>query len=170
MFDIILPSPFVLGVKDPEDGRLGCAIEAVFPSLDDYITMVWNEMPIYLSCRYDVSIVTNDIVRIVNELLKGYDVDFQNSWPSNTFYAIWNIVSCGEKVTIVADWINVFGDEDALNEKNEVAIDKKELIHKLCIILNFVSQGVDKVGYTTNELEDYHNLLDVLIRARGFSN
>ncbi len=124
MFDILLPFPYSLGVKDEADLSLGGAIESVFPSLDDYVIMVWNETPIYLSCRYDVSIIINDIVYIIDELLKKENFSFKNTWPSNTFYTLWKITSIESEVSVVADWFNISGDEDALNKKNRIVVAK----------------------------------------------
>ena len=161
MFDVTIPSHIKLGIRDIEDTSLSGAIEASFISLDDYVIMVWNGIAIYLSCRYDISVIMRDLLSLASNLTNNVN-EFEVHWTSTDFFAIWKIYTYGDDISVFSEWYVASNKtrfiQDELNKSNKLVISRKEFANKICTILRFVKNALEQVGHDKRSLSDYHEL------------
>lgn len=129
VFFIQISNPKYLDDTKTESSTIAEFLEEIVPLQTESCIMAWNGSYIPLSYKYDISIIFDDIVFIVKEILRSEAGVINIDWPSNTFFARWNISWHDEMVEITAKWINIAGDiEHILNKKNKIKMNKIDFL------------------------------------------
>ncbi len=123
-----------------DDQNIEEAIETVFPLNNENFYLVWNHIHIPLSYKYDASVMFNDIIFMVEELINKESGEFEIYWSSNTFACKWNFRYIEDELTIRAEWDAVMGKlVDVLSSCNTISISKKKFVAEWkCIILKIL--------------------------------
>ncbi len=162
MFDIQISNPKSLRFRNPDDKNLDEAIESIFPLANEFAFIIWNYIFIPLSYKYDISVMTKDIIRLLKIFRTSKEGSEKINWPSNTFSSIWEIEFNAETIAINATWHNVLGKvTDLLNAFHKVELPRKEFIQKWMPLLLFIQRRLEEAGYNAANLEDFHELNDL---------
>jgi hypothetical protein len=157
MIKIQISNPRLLGIKDDNDSNIEDAIETIFPSNTEYAFLIWNNIFIPLSYKYDISKMINDFI-FLEKFIDSNEEEINIYWASNTFSSIWKLQKKQNMIKIQSKWNCVLGSLiDLLNTKSEIVVDSKQLNMELYKMLKFIKLSLDKCNYN-NKLIDYFEL------------
>ncbi len=167
-FVIQASNPSALRVHDPDDEGLSDAIQTVFPLDTERAILAWNRICVPWSYKYDVSLLADDILDLLEIMLDDDAGDRVVEWPSNTFAATWSVVWDAERTTVHAKWSCVTGGLEALlGSRDSVTIPKREFLSEWKSLLGVVERALDRAGYTEEELHGLGRIRRVLARLPG---
>jgi len=147
-FTIQASNPRQLAEFDSNDTNLSDAVQTVFPLDAECALLVWNWLYVPLTYKYDLSMMIDDIVGLVDAMLEEPSGHRTIQWPSNTFAATWKI-KWGSGVTEVeAEWISVVGETEALlTAKPKVILDSSGFIGEWRRPLEVILAALTSAGY-----------------------
>ncbi|MGO4373630.1 hypothetical protein AB4Z21_23275 [Paenibacillus sp. MCAF20] len=87
-----------------EADTLSDAVENSFPLLTESAIIFWNNVPIFLSYKYDVCLMIDDILDILEALRTKEFGSKDVHWVSNTFPHIWHFKWISGQLRISAEW------------------------------------------------------------------
>src|SRR5437016_710667 len=93
---------------------LAAAIQAVFRLDSEDAILFWNWVPVRISYKYDLSVMIDDLLTLLNDLLSVPGGRRSVYWGSNTFQAEWHLVWADGRVAITAQWESVAGNYEEL--------------------------------------------------------
>jgi hypothetical protein len=148
------PEPFVcLAGNAP---RLADAIELGFPMEADNAVVVWNDLSIPLNYKYDLSVILDDVLDILNHCLE--DKKIKTWFASNTFTAQWTVDTHDEIVEVQSDWRAVISkNTNQLNQVPSISVPKMYFLKQWSGLLETALAGVQR---TILVIEDTQSLRD----------
>lgn len=161
MFFIIQAScPRFTGVFNSEAESLSDAIESSFPLLTENLVMVWNYIPILLSYKYDISIMIDDILDVL-EVLRVEDSGTKTiHWASNTFAHIWYLSWESTQLVIKAAWGSESGGiGEILENSGNITLTKQSFSSEWKKVLQNLITALNGSGYSDNELSGMARLV-----------
>lgn len=163
IFAIQISNPIYSNSVDNHYDMIGELLEDVFFLNTEQCIMYWNHICIPLSYKYDISIILDDIIFMIEELSKATDGHLEIDWPSNTFSAKWRISWVNENIKIISEWYCIVGNiENELNKVNNINIKKSKFLAEW-------KKLIEKIIEVTNETNypDKDNILFDLYRVNG---
>jgi hypothetical protein len=161
MFDIQISNPTSIEIRDRDDNNINEAIQSIFPMENEDCIIIWNNLFIPVSYKYDISFMINDIIKIVNFIKEGEGL-LEINWASNTFAASWKIGCTSQSIKIESTWDCVGGmSEDLLNENSTLEVEKEVFVKRWKALLFFVKGKLAKAGYNSNNLVDFYELENI---------
>src|SRR5438067_2089483 len=152
-FVIQASNPRALVCFDADDASLSDAIQTVFPLEAEYALLTWNWIYVPLSYKYDLSLMVDDIIALVEAMTSEEGGHKSIRWPSNTFAATWNIDWKGGEATITATWECVIGStEGLLNSRPIVVVGFRDFVREWRRPLEVVTSALESAGYTAQAL------------------
>ncbi len=119
-FHIQVSNPSVTEQVNEDDETIGEAIESIFPLDTEHAFISWNGIYIPVSYKYDLSLMYDDIVQMIEALLDSPDGELRIQWPSNTFAAVWNIKWAKGQMKLNAEWRQLLGSTERLLDGSEI--------------------------------------------------
>lgn len=142
MFKIKIESRGLLN-RDLEDSSFSEAIQSIY-DFNDNVIIVWNGEEIPISKKMDISDSWNDILNMIANLKKGIP-NFKFEWPSQTFFAIWEIYSINDvDLKIKPIW------SQKIN--SILCIKRETFIKEWEKVIRIIKQDLEKQGYKLEEL------------------
>jgi hypothetical protein len=135
----------------PNDSSLGEAIETIFPLCTEFALLVWNDVYVPLTYKYDISLMINDIIAMLGFVAARDEGSITVFWPSNTFRTRWILTWSATDLAITTTWESVIGGtESMLNKVASLDLDKntfllgwKPLLYKIKESILITSGTVD---------------------------
>jgi hypothetical protein len=163
MFKIQISNPISLSVHTTESMNLEDAIELVFPLETEFLILIWNNIFIPLTYKYDISLMVLDFIKIINFLRDNNKSELEIFWPSSTFVSIWKIKRYEKVIRINSKWTAVNGKvENLLNSLNENEIQSSEFEEEIMKLIIFINSALIKSGMELNNIVGYENLVGCL--------
>lgn len=160
IFCIQASNPRILNEKDEIDETLSSAIETIFPMMSEDAIMVWNNIHIPLSYKYDISYMMNDIVDMLNALRKNKTGQLKICWLPDTFRSDWILKWDNNKIYIEASWGDTLGElTNLLNNVPDIAMEKGDFIKEWKQLLSNVINGLKKCGYSEKKILEMTKLI-----------
>ena len=158
----------VLGQAD----SLSDVIESLYLPNTEKAYLQWNWISIPLCYKYDISILIDDIVPMINELVAKGAGDYELTWPSDTFRATWRLSWQGGDLEIQAAWESVVGGHDivkALNNTPFLKMSKNGFLGEWASLLENVVRTVSSqfVPSPANAELDAVRLVLSKVKSRG---
>jgi len=133
---------------DDDIDNIGDAIEASYSLNTEYMVMVFNYIPVLLSYKYDISIIIDDILKILSSIRTKEIGYLRVNWPSNTFCAIWDLEWNDSTISINTEWTTVIGEtEKLLNDHCKLTVDKLEFAYEWKKVLHNIINALEGCGY-----------------------
>ena len=107
-FCIQAGSPRRLPIAGPEP-NLSDAIESVFPMETEAAFLGWKHVFVPLSYKYDLSLMVDDAVNVIEQMRRADVGRTRIDWPSSNFAARWDLRWSDGMTTIDAEWHRVVG-------------------------------------------------------------
>ena len=153
---------------DSDDESLSDAIQTVFPMLTEKAFLIWKAIYIPLCYKYDISIMANDILDMLENLINKSTGDMSIHWASDTFANVWMLEWNNDYLEIEAQWNSVIGGtEQILSTKGSIKIPKQRFIAEWGGILNNVIIGLKQSGYTEDKLCGMSKLIEIFNKVEG---
>lgn len=144
-FAIQVSNPKPAYMVSSSDATLGEAIETMFPLLTEFAIMVWNDIYIPMTYKYDVGVIIDDIINMVTEITDHETGSMTIDWPSNTFRTKWALTWTSNEVTINGKWESVIGGtETLLNDSPILTIEKDAFLAEWGSLLRVLNQLILK--------------------------
>lgn len=162
--------PFAIQASNPEfcaefheaDESLSDFIESLFPLHTEFALLIWNGMFVPLSYKYDISIIIEDILEMLECIMSSQTGNLEVTWPSNTFCSHWKLEWSDDSVSIVTVWTSVIGQtEEKLNNVPEVRLGKAQFIAEWAEILSVVYIGI-KTAFASRNMPELTRLENIL--------
>jgi hypothetical protein len=159
-FWIQASNPCWTGVATTEVVTLDEAIESSFPRETEDAILVWSNVYIPLSYKYDISTIIVDVLRMLEQLVTVSQGSWSVEWPSNTFAARWELSWQGEHLTVEASsWRSVVGDTEALlRARPRLELERTEFVREWKELLRTVAMALEAAGYRPDNLPELHHL------------
>jgi len=158
-FRIQVNCPRISGILNEDDESLDEAIETVFLLNTETMIMIWNDVYIPLTYKYDLSVIMKDIMIMLEKLCNSSSGKLTIHWPSNTFSSIWNFQWEDNKLKIDTRWFTVIGDtEGLLNSRNVIEIDKTSFIQEWKTLLLKIRWALEESGYNSAKIPEMERL------------
>jgi len=161
MFKIQASNPRIIKEFDREANNISDAIESSFSLNSEYAVIIWNYVPVLLSYKYDISIIIDDILMMLNKIRCEKEGVMRIRWPSNTFACTWQIEWRDNNITIYTEWESVIGDtEYLLNARKELVVDSVLFLAEWKKILFNIIQALEGCGYSRKTLKGFPALVN----------
>ncbi|WP_149261306.1 hypothetical protein [Actinomadura sp. K4S16] len=151
-------SPETLEVASAAD--MAHATAQMYPMNTEDAILFWNRVPVRLEYRYDIPVLLDDLVPLLEEVQDPEISQTEVYWGSDTFSADWNIARDGDSLRINSRWDSVHGSyEPLLNERSQLTVS----------IDSFVAEWLKVLRRITSDLALRHVRLeddDIASRAR----
>jgi hypothetical protein len=152
-------NPRSLHEFDPEDESIFDAIQTVFPILTEEAFMIWDRIHIPLGYKYTISFLIQDILLMLEQLMRDVSGELEIHWPSNDFSVIWRMRWDNCHLEIRAEWNAVVGfTESLLASRPMLKIDKSVFICEWKQILGKALKALRDAGYREEHLTDMSKL------------
>lgn len=159
MFELQLNRPSILSIKEQENMNLEDAVECIFPLKTEPLFLIWNNVSVTLTYKYDISLMVFDFIKILHFIEDNECSILNIHWASNTFASVWRFNKKHDFVNIKTEWDNVIGGKmDILNERNEIILKKNELRDEIKKILEFLQFALEQSGLNLNMIEGFERL------------
>ncbi len=159
-FIIQASCPRITGIFDIEAESLSDAIESSFPLLTENAVFVWQHVPILVGYKYDISIMIDDILEILEVLRKEDSGKKTIHWVSNTFAHVWHLSWDSTQLVINAEWGSVSGGtEQLLQNRGSVTLTKQSFSSEWRKVLQNLITALSKSGYSEDGLPGMKRLV-----------
>ncbi|MEU5808735.1 hypothetical protein [Streptomyces sp. NPDC047718] len=144
-----------------EAADLADAVGQMYSSESEDAVLVWNRVPIRLTYRYDIAVLLDDLVPLLEEVRRPGFSAAEVFWGSDTFRAEWELAREGDGLRIRARWHSTLGNhESLLTERGDVAVAAEEFVREWSKVLWRIVTDVETGSV---ELADD----DLLVRAKA---
>ncbi|MBL4704398.1 MAG: hypothetical protein JKY54_07745 [Flavobacteriales bacterium] len=132
-----------LQAKDSEDISFPEAIQSIY----DYsakIYLNWNDIDVPISLKMDISDSWNDLLKMI-ECLGGEFDEYKMEWPSQSFFAVWDIKKINDTEIIIAPhWSD--------KPNTDLTVNKNLFITEWENVVSSVRNDLKMQGYLPDEL------------------
>lgn len=123
---------------------LADAVGGMYAAEAEDAVLVWNQVPIRLTYRYDIPVLLDDLVPLLEEVRRPEFTAAEVFWGSDTFSAEWKLAREGDHVRIRARWYSTRGNhESSLTERGDVTVGVKEFVSAWCEVLWRIVRDVE---------------------------
>lgn len=146
-FEIQISNPSIRDRSHEERENLSSALLAIFPEVTEDAIMIWNWVPVRISYNFDLSVMIEDVLLMLNEILNSDHGSMVTFFGANTFTVEWSLSWVEEKIDISAKWESVAGCyEDLLNSRNVLKFNKDQFLSEWKTILKKIIIAVETSG------------------------
>ncbi|MGB0384888.1 MAG: hypothetical protein ACPGWR_08710 [Ardenticatenaceae bacterium] len=131
------------------------AIESIFPMDTKDAFLVWNGAYIPINYKYDLSVLIDDLLPLLSEILNENSGSYEVEWGSDTFSADWTLDWDEERITIMAQWHEVLADIESLRNNSKIEMDLNNFLYEWQGLLRKV---IDALKLVDIELIDNESL------------
>jgi hypothetical protein len=164
-------NPRPSNLVSPDDSSLGEAIETIFPLHTDFVLLGWNNVYVPLTYKYDISVIINDIIAMLNSIVARDEGSITVFWPSNTFRTRWILTWTATELAITTAWESVIGGtESMLNKVPSLNIDKQTFLSEWKPLLQSIKTSILMMSGTVDTtfmLADLDSILSRLPVGKG---
>jgi hypothetical protein len=164
-FYIQVSNPTFLNPEESYDDSFKEVIEAIFPYEAEYAFLSWNGLPIPLRYKYDIGMIFNEVLSLLDFLLSSEeDLDFSITLSCFAFTSLWHIKTVENScLSITSEWSRVESKyEQWLNNNNYIEIKRnvfiaewKALLQKIIEAIKQSSLSVDRKSlHKLNKIEN----------------
>jgi hypothetical protein len=151
-FEIQICNPAIRDRSNEERETLSSAMLAVFPEATEDAFMLWNWVPVRMNYNCDLSVMMEDLLLMLNDLLKSDQGSHVTSFGANTFRAKWSLHWAAGALTIDAAWESVAGSyENLLNSRRTLEVPRDEFLSEWKSLLKKVIEAIDSSGIKIQE-------------------
>lgn len=154
-FAIQASNPTVLSLQGRQVASVAEAIAAIFPEATEEAVFIWNWVPIRVSYKFDLCVLFDDILILLDKYLGGGDSSHRVYWGSNTFRAEWRLQWTDSRVKIESKWDSVAGNyQDLLNSRGMLEVEYGAFLWEWKALLRKIIDSIDSSGVrVANEAE-----------------
>lgn len=157
-FQIQVSNPIAIRSSSQKVEDLSEAIETIFPMKTENALLVWNGYYIPINYKYDLSVLIDDLLPLLSELLTVNEGSYEVEWASDTFRADWRLDWADGHITIVAQWLDVLADLEGLRNHSTIEMDLELFLYEWKGLLRKVRDALRLVDIEVSDEESYSTL------------
>ncbi|WP_028580708.1 hypothetical protein [Desulfogranum japonicum] len=139
------------------------AIESLFYIDTEDAVMNWNGVRLPLSYKYDISVICEDIIGMLESIVDNEKGELFIEWPSNTFRTDWSLKWEGDSLDCKSSWFDVSGNiENILNCSGVITLDKTDFVSEWAGLLKKIMECLFKAGYTADLINSLERMSKIL--------
>jgi hypothetical protein len=144
---------------DEEDHSVSEALETVFPLWAEEAILVWHHVHVPLSYKSTISFMIDDILSMLDGLMRNRSGNVKITWPSNEFAVVWHTRWENNHLEIRTEWNTVIGfTESLLAARSTLNIDKNVFVCEWKQVLGITLNALLEAGYRQEHLVDMSKL------------
>jgi hypothetical protein len=136
---------------DPDEVAQGFwdAVSKVYSPDTEYMVLSWDLVPVAVDYHYDMYVLVDDIVLMLEGLLAEDFSEVRVAWGSSSFRAVWWIrpKESGDgprELVLDSEWDCILGSyEFLLNERREITVERDEFIGRWFALLRKLVADVE---------------------------
>lgn len=169
-FHIQVSNPIFLYSPSEIVSDLAEAIQVVFPMETEKAFIVWNYTYIPLGYKYDLSVIIDDILPMLSELISQEEGSYRFFFGSDTFNAEWDLSWYDRKLYISAKWNNLAGNlvDFALSNCNKLETKIDVFLSEYKKLFQQLSIAIEKSEISIVEQESYKLMLELQTYIKNF--
>ena len=162
-FRIQISNPKINMYKNLDNETLSEALQDLYKMETEDAFIHLNGFRIPLNYKYDISIISEDIISMIKKIFKKKEGVYSINWSSDTFYTLWNLNWKNNKIDFNVKWYNISGHLETLLNQNlaTFSINKMEFIYEWNTLLKFLSNSLSEVGYKKDDLFMFKDLINL---------
>jgi hypothetical protein len=146
-FVIQVGNPIVLDRHTVVAADVADALQRIFPMDTEAAILIWNRVPVRLSYKYDVSVIIDDVLPMIDAVLSSPSGAYQAGWGSNSFNGRWTLHWGAGSIALYATWLSVTGDyEDLLTSRSSLTIARNAFLREWQSLLSTVARALERSG------------------------
>ena len=162
-FAIQVGDPTILYPETRPAPDLAYAIEELFPMETEELILYWNNIPVRIGYKYELSALIDDLLPLLSAILRTDKGRYKVAWDDPSFSAYWFLACDKDQMTIEAEWHSVAGDyEGLLNCHNCVKIGKDAFLAEWKGVLSKLIEAIH-----LRELEIAQEEVEVLYQIQA---
>ena len=156
---IQVSNPRMLRECDPDDESLSDALQKVFPMDTEDAYLGWGAFSIPLNYKYDVSLMAEGAVNLVEAMLGSSSGEWSIGWPSNSFDCTWEVVWAECRFEARAAWRDVnVSNVDLLNLAGPISGDCEQFVAEWKALFELLYRALTDAGYRESQIRKLSNL------------
>lgn len=134
--------------------NLADATGQMYPMENEDATLVWNRVPVRLGYRFDLAVMLDDLVPLLEVVQEPGFTGARVHWGSDTFNAEWTIHDAGGALRIESNWNSVSGGYAfLLNERSRVTVGVGWFVTEWLKVLRRITSDVGVHGVCLKDEE-----------------
>lgn len=164
MLAIQISNPYTIKQEEtPSQQSFCCALQDIFILESERAILFWNEVPIPICYKYDLSWIIEDVIQILLCLHSQPSGKETIDFFSDTFRARWDLEWNLSELHIHAEWIALSGGlEELANEDKSVTMDKKLFLMEWAHLLSFIQRAIQQNISRPESITGFLNLQKAL--------
>jgi hypothetical protein len=151
-FKIQICNPAIRDCSNEERESLSSAMIAVFPEATEDAIMLWNWVPVRINYSGDLSVMMEDLLLMLSDLLQSDEGSHVALFGASTFRAEWSLHWAAGDLTIDAAWESIAGSyEEVLNSRRTLEVPRDEFLSEWKSVLKKVIEAIDRSGIMIEE-------------------
>lgn len=161
-FAIQVGHPTILYPETRPAPDLAYAIEELFPMDTEELILHWNNIPVRIGYKYELSVLIDDLLPLLSAILRTDQGRYKVAWDDPSFSAYWFLAWDKDQMTIEAEWHSVAGDYEALlNNHNCVKISKDAFLAEWKGLLSKLIQAINLTDLQIEVREELETLYQI---------
>ena len=161
MFRIEVRNPIVLVKPNMECEDLRDAIEEIFPMETEDAVIFWNGIPVLLSYKYDICILIDDILPMLESLQSNMSGQYSICFPSNSFRVDWEFEWQNGFLKIDSFWHEIKGDKAQLNKHAGLKIELSSFLTEWEPLLQKIISSLELSQVIIKDHKDFTRLCQI---------
>jgi hypothetical protein len=168
-FEIQASEPSVRQCQNEVSQDLASAIVAAFPPTTEDAILLWNWVPVKMNYNADLSVMIEDLLLMLDDLLKSECGSRLVYFGSNTFRAEWSLHWEGNLLRIKTVWESVAGMyESLLNSRSILEGERQDFVCEWKAILKKLIDSIENSGIAIVDKTDIALLRETQSRIPNF--
>lgn len=153
-FEIQISNPAIRPCPHEERESLSAALPAIFPEPTEDAIMVWNWIPVKINYNCDLSVMMEDILFMLREILASDKGSTVTIFGANTFRVEWSISWEDQSLRVESNWQSISGSyEQLLNDRNILEVQKDRFLREWKSLLTKVINAIETSGIRIEDKE-----------------
>jgi len=164
-FEIQVGQPRMLRAFNETREDLASAIRALFPATTEDAILVWNWIPVRINYNADLSVIIEDLLWMLDDLLKSDHGTGKTFFGASTLRAEWSLDWANGGIRVTSRWDSIAGSyESLLNQHCTLELSLKDFLSEWKALLRKVIEAIELSGITVTN----HENLVLLRRIESF--
>jgi hypothetical protein len=162
-FAIQVNNPKYFSCKDENSSTINEILQDIFPLCTESCILYWNHVCVPIGYKYDISVIFDDIVCMVEEILNNETGDLCIHWPSSTFRTDWMLLWDASTIAIESTWEGVMGGrlvENMLNSVGKLKIGKLEFLREWKMLIIKIVEILSECGTSVPGIKETSELIE----------
>lgn len=164
MFCIQASNPRMIKSEVLESEDLSEILQSIFPMQTEDALLNWHRIWIPVEYKYDISVMFDDILYMLSELIEKDSGECSILFGSDTFHVAWYLDWLKSDLNIRAKWVNVRGRPavlDCLNSFPQLRIEKDKFLFEWKMLLVKLIEAIEQSGATFQEMAQFKQLKSI---------